>query len=97
MTSTAHIYEVRPRKDRRGFDLIPDMLPFGRGLAILIKSLEKMSRITREGPPNSEGPSDIEAILSICSFEVKVALGRVASELFRAIHTRARSYPFVAP
>jgi len=23
-----HIYEVRPRKDRRGFDLISDALPF---------------------------------------------------------------------
>jgi len=26
----AHKYEVRPRKDRRGFDLISDLLPFGR-------------------------------------------------------------------
>jgi len=25
-----HIYEVRPRKDRSGFDLISDALPFGR-------------------------------------------------------------------
>jgi hypothetical protein len=25
-----HIYEVRPRKDKRGFDLISDALPFGR-------------------------------------------------------------------
>jgi len=25
-----HIYEVRPRKDRRGFDLISGQLPFGR-------------------------------------------------------------------
>jgi hypothetical protein len=25
-----HLYEVRPRKDRRGFDLINDALPFGR-------------------------------------------------------------------
>jgi hypothetical protein len=24
------LYEVRPRKDRRGFDLISDVLPFGR-------------------------------------------------------------------
>jgi hypothetical protein len=32
MTSTnpAHVYEVRPREDRRGFDLISDALPFGR-------------------------------------------------------------------
>jgi hypothetical protein len=26
----AHVYQVRPSKDRRGFDLISDRLPFGR-------------------------------------------------------------------
>ena len=25
-----HLYEVRPRKDKRGVDLISDLLPFGR-------------------------------------------------------------------
>jgi hypothetical protein len=25
-----HVYEVRPREDHRGFDLISDALPFGR-------------------------------------------------------------------
>jgi hypothetical protein len=25
-----HLYEVRPRKDHRGVDLISDALPFGR-------------------------------------------------------------------
>jgi hypothetical protein len=25
-----HLYEVRPRKDKRGVDLISDALPFGR-------------------------------------------------------------------
>ena len=25
-----HVYEVRPRKDQRGVDLISDALPFGR-------------------------------------------------------------------
>ena len=30
MTSSQRLYEVRPRKDRRGFDLISDALPFGR-------------------------------------------------------------------
>jgi hypothetical protein len=25
-----HVYEVRPRRDRRGFDLMSDVLPFGR-------------------------------------------------------------------
>ena len=29
MTSSRHIYEVRPRRDHRGFDLISDALPFG--------------------------------------------------------------------
>jgi hypothetical protein len=30
MTSSQHVYEVRPRKDHRGFDLVSDQLPFGR-------------------------------------------------------------------
>jgi hypothetical protein len=30
MQSTMHVYEVRPRKDKRGVDLISDVLPFGR-------------------------------------------------------------------
>jgi hypothetical protein len=30
MTGSQHAYEIRPRKDRRGFDLISDALPFGR-------------------------------------------------------------------
>ena len=29
MTSQ-HVYEIRPRSDKRGFDLISDVLPFGR-------------------------------------------------------------------
>ena len=28
MTSSQHIYEVSPRKDKRGVDLISDVLPF---------------------------------------------------------------------
>jgi hypothetical protein len=27
--SFIHVYEVRPRKDKRGVDLISDALPFG--------------------------------------------------------------------
>jgi hypothetical protein len=27
---STHIYEIRPRKDRRGFDLISAALPFGQ-------------------------------------------------------------------
>jgi hypothetical protein len=30
MTISQHLYEVRPRKDHRGVDLISDALPFGR-------------------------------------------------------------------
>jgi hypothetical protein len=30
MTELQHVYEVRPRKDHRGVDLISDALPFGR-------------------------------------------------------------------
>ena len=30
MTSSQHAYEIRPRKDHRGVDLISDALPFGR-------------------------------------------------------------------
>ena len=30
MTGSQHVYEVRPRKDHRGVDLISDALPFGR-------------------------------------------------------------------
>jgi hypothetical protein len=29
-TPATHSYEVRPRKDKRGVDLISDVLPFGR-------------------------------------------------------------------
>ena len=29
-TAPAHVYEVRPRKDKRGVDLISNVLPFGR-------------------------------------------------------------------
>ena len=30
MIKTKHVYEVRPRKDQRCFDLVSDALPFGR-------------------------------------------------------------------
>ena len=30
MTSSQHVYEVRPRSDKRGVDLISDVLPFRR-------------------------------------------------------------------
>jgi len=30
LMTSQHVYEVRPRKDKRGVDLISDVLPFGR-------------------------------------------------------------------
>jgi hypothetical protein len=30
MTFTQHVYEIRPRKDKDGFDLVSDALRFGR-------------------------------------------------------------------
>jgi hypothetical protein len=30
MINSQHVYEVRPRKDKRGVSLISDVLPFGR-------------------------------------------------------------------
>jgi hypothetical protein len=30
MTSSQHVYEVRPRRDKNGVDLLSDALPFGR-------------------------------------------------------------------
>jgi hypothetical protein len=30
MTSSQHVYQVRPRKDKRGVDLISDALPFSQ-------------------------------------------------------------------
>ena len=30
MAAVKHLYEVRPRKDHRGVDLVSDVLPFGR-------------------------------------------------------------------
>jgi hypothetical protein len=29
-TISVHVYEIRPRKDHRGVDVISDALPFGR-------------------------------------------------------------------
>jgi hypothetical protein len=30
MNNSKHVYQVRPRSDKRGVDLISDALPFGR-------------------------------------------------------------------
>ena len=43
MHPTAHVYEVRPRKDYRGLDLISDALPFGRLLPAMHLLVAKKS------------------------------------------------------
>jgi len=39
-----HLYEVRPRSDHRGFDLISDVLPFGRSRNRLRDARQPISR-----------------------------------------------------
>jgi hypothetical protein len=34
LTIPAHVYEVRPRKDKRGVTLISDVLPFGPAVVL---------------------------------------------------------------
>jgi hypothetical protein len=44
-----HVYEVRPRKDHRGFDLISDALPFGRlwhGALYKVRSRKSNNAVT---------------------------------------------------
>jgi hypothetical protein len=49
MTNSQYLYEIRPRKDKRGVDLISDALPFGR--------CGTVSRMTPSGMPSSAGRS----------------------------------------
>jgi hypothetical protein len=50
-------YEVRPRKDRRGVDLISDALPFGR----LINDPAELLADPREGLEPGADPSQLFA------------------------------------
>jgi hypothetical protein len=58
-----HIYEVRPRSDHRGVDLISDVLPLGR---LLIFGSASSNRITRNfyqpmfGPAGSPSFSTVD-------------------------------------
>jgi hypothetical protein len=44
---STHVYEVRPCKDNRGFDLISDALTFGRALGMLGRMPWRMHLATR--------------------------------------------------
>ena len=48
MTSSQHVYEVRPRKDHRGVDLISDALPFGR---LWYRARIDLERLMNNDPP----------------------------------------------
>jgi len=43
MTSSQHVYEVRPHKDKRDFDLLSDVLPFGRQRHVLDQFATEMN------------------------------------------------------
>jgi hypothetical protein len=50
MQSTTHIYEVRPRKDHRGVNLICDALPFGCGTTDqMLSAMQSDTRSTTAG------------------------------------------------
>jgi hypothetical protein len=44
-TVPTHVYEVRPRKNHRGVDLISDVLPFGGGRPIFDHSAPSLTGI----------------------------------------------------
>ena len=48
MTSSQHVYEVRPRKDKRGVDLISDALPFGRLVVCRTKRSQQCNRLRQQ-------------------------------------------------
>ncbi len=45
MTPTPHVYEVRPRKDHRGVDLISDVLNYAK-LSLLYAPLMRLTQIS---------------------------------------------------
>ncbi len=55
--TAVHVYEVRPRKDHRGVDVIPEPLTFGR-----------LSRRRVSSVPSRHGLSWWGQLLRACSF-----------------------------
>ena len=47
MTSSHHLYEVRPRKDKRGVDLISDVLPFESPVVWRAKRSQQRNRLPK--------------------------------------------------
>jgi hypothetical protein len=46
-----HAYELRPRKDKRGVDLISDVLPFGRLWYGEPSAISKRNRLRQHSQP----------------------------------------------
>jgi hypothetical protein len=44
VAAVMHVYEVRPRKDKRGVDLFSDVLPVGRSSSVGWTPSRSMSR-----------------------------------------------------
>jgi hypothetical protein len=61
MTSSQHVYEVRPRKDKRGVDLISDALPFSQHSASLESFLKAKWQMMRR-PKRSTIRTDVYEI-----------------------------------
>jgi hypothetical protein len=51
MTDSEYVYEVRPRKDPRGVDLISDVLPFGR---LWYAELNASGFVIKKLPPHTQ-------------------------------------------
>lgn len=49
-----HVYEVRPRKDKRGVDLLSDGLPFGPALVWRAKRCQQCSRVREALHPSHD-------------------------------------------
>ena len=68
--ATMHVYEIRPRKDHRGVDLISDVLPFGRLLY---------------GEPNSIANAIGYAMHRSRSHDAVIRVGRRSTTLVRRV------------
>jgi hypothetical protein len=73
-TRLAHVYEICPRKDHRGVDLISDALPFGRlwyaepdAASNAIGYAEHRSRSHDAGAaPSSTGSLNLHCVFALC-------------------------------
>lgn len=52
---TKHTYEVRPRKDKRGYDLISDALPFGPAVVRRAGCCQQRNRLRGTSQPLTQG------------------------------------------